>query len=401
MEPRGVGDSALAVGSERHVLCLVRSGAATSRADLARVTGLAPSTISSRVDRLVASGILEEAGSGRSRGGRRPRVLQVRAGAGAVAAIDLGANHAEIALLDLTGRILTQEASVIDIADGPRAVLGAAIERIGALSSALADGQRILGYAIGVPGPVAADRGIVVSPSRMPGWNQVDVAGLAATLLPEPAPVVVDNDSNLMALGEYVARGGELANLIVLKAGTSIGCGVIASGRLYHGANGAAGDISHVRVTSGPDVLCSCGRIGCLDAVAGGAAIARQLRGEGIDVAGAADIVGRAQDADPRVSRALRHAGQMTGEVLATTVNFFNPHAVIVGGQLGLAEQFVTALRSALYELCFPMAINDLVIDSSVAGSAAGVLGGGTAVLDRLFAEAEVGETGWAGAVIR
>lgn len=384
MDQSAIRARAFGAGSENHVLSLVRTGAARSRADLARVTGLAPSTVSARVDRLIAAGILQEAGAGRSSGGRRPRVLAIRAEAGAVAAIDLGANHAVTALLDLAGDILVQETAPIDVARGPRDVLPELTSRITALAAKLPAQQRILGVAIGVPGPVRAGSGVVVSPSRMPGWNQVNVVELMESLV--SAPVVVDNDSNFMAMGEYAVRGPAAPNLIVLKAGTGIGCGVVASGRLHHGANGAAGDISHVRVTGGSDVACSCGRVGCLDAVASGAALVRQLRAEGLDIADATDIVRRARDADPTVARALRQAGRMTGEVLATTVNFFNPDALVIGGQLGRAEPFVAALRSAIYELCLPMAVTELTIDASLAGPTAGIVGGGYLVLDRLFA---------------
>lgn len=385
MDRSAIRARAFGAGSEHHVLTLVRTGAAQSRADLARVTGLAPSTISARVDRLMSAGILQEAGAGHSNGGRRPRVLEIRADAGAVAAVDLGANHAVVALLNLSGEALTSETSPIDVAQGPREVLSSIAARIAAQSATLPAEQHVLGVAIGVPGPVRAGSGVVVSPSRMPGWNHVNVGELMESLM--SVPVLVDNDSNLMAMGEYSARGPDVANLILLKAGTGIGCGVVASGRLHHGANGAAGDISHVRVTGGSDVTCSCGRVGCLDAVASGAALVRQLRAEGLDIADATDIVRRARDADPAVARALRHAGRMTGEVLATTINFFNPDALVIGGQLGLAEPFVAALRSAIYELCLPMAVKELTIDVSIAGPAAGILGGGRLLLDQLFAE--------------
>jgi predicted NBD/HSP70 family sugar kinase len=387
MDQVAVRAGAFAPGSQHHVLALIRSGVAQTRAELARVTGLAPSTVSTRVDELISGGILEEAGDGRSTGGRRPRVLRIRADAGTVAAVDLGANHAVVALLDLSGDIITQRTFPLDIAAGPDRVLTEAAENVRALVEALPPTQRLLGVAVGVPGPVRAGTGTVESPSRMPGWNQVDVGALMSSLV--GVPVLVDNDSNLMAVGEFTMRVSDAPNMIMLKAGTGIGCGVIASGRLHHGANGAAGDISHVRVTGGSDVICSCGRVGCLDAVASGAALVRELHREGHEVADASEIVRRARDADPAVARVLRHAGRMTGEVLATTINFFNPNALVIGGQLGLAEPFVAAIRSAIYELCLPMAVKELTIDVSRAGSAAGVLGGGHLMLDQLFAESD------------
>ncbi|MGH1527063.1 ROK family protein [Leifsonia sp. L25] len=370
-------------GTPGGILDLVRSGRSRSRADLARSTGLSPSTVSQRVDALIAAGYLREAGAGVSHGGRRPRALEVDASTGVVCAADLGSHHATFGLIDLGGRLLAARTEPMDIARGPSAVLGWIAEVAAELTAEhAAPGQTLRGFGIGLPGPVGTS-GRMVSPSRMPGWNGVDVAAELTALTGLPA--AADNDANLMALGEYDTLGGEVGELVFVKAGSSIGCGIIAFGGVYHGHYGMAGDISHVTVPGAPAVLCSCGRIGCLDAVAGGAAIVQALRASGVEVADTRDVLALARDAHPRATQELREAGLRTGGVLATIMNFFNPQRLVLGGILGEAEAFVAGVRSAIYSDCLPMITDQLDIAVSVAKENAGIRGAGRLILDSVF----------------
>ncbi|MDN4614004.1 ROK family transcriptional regulator [Leifsonia sp. F6_8S_P_1B] len=374
------------------ILELVRSGRARSRADIARSTGLSPSTVAQRVDALIGAGYLREAGAGVSQGGRRPRALEVDPSAGVVCAVDLGSHHATFGLFDLGGRLLALRNEAMRIADGPERILQW-ISEVGAELTAAhaAPGQTLRGFGIGLPGPVDSTSGRMVSPSRMPGWNGVDVAAELARL--SGLPAAADNDANLMALGELVElseAGEEAQQLVFVKAGSSIGCGVIAFGGVYHGHHGMAGDISHVTVPGAPDVLCSCGRVGCLDAVAGGAAIVASLRQSGVEVADTGHVLALARDAHPRATLMLREAGLRTGSVLATIMNFFNPQRLVLGGILGEAEAFVAGVRSAIYSDCLPMITDQLDIAVSVAKDQAGIRGAGRLILDELFAPSRV-----------
>ena len=365
----------------------MRSGQAASRSDIARLTHVSASTAATRVETLIGLGFLHETGAGRSRGGRRPRQLELRTDAGLVAAADLGANHASLAVFDLGGALLAEQVLPMDIADGPDRVLAWVVDQVRTMSDAAGTrpaGARptpLRGLTVGVPGPVDFRAGRVVSPSRMPGWNGADVPALAGAFT--DVPVLVENDANLMALGEFSAVPSE--HLVFLKAGSGIGCGVIASGQLHRGARGAAGDISHAPVSDQQDVPCSCGRTGCLDAVASGAALARRLAEAGFDVQGTSGVVRIARDAEPVSARMFRDAGRATADVLATIVNFFNPDTLVLGGQLSQAEPYVANIRSTLYERCLPMAVEKLVIAPSRAGRLAGVIGGGHLMLEHLF----------------
>lgn len=370
------------------VLQLVRTGQVSSRSDIARLTQVSASTAASRVQALIDLGLLHERGAGSSRGGRRPRRLDLRTEAGVVASIDLGASHAVVALFDLAGGVLVHENLTLNIADGPRVVLPWVFEQVQRMLQSLALEPPLMGLTVGVPGPVDATTGRVITPSRMPGWNGADVPTLLGEVT--DAPVLVENDANLMAVGEFFVGDKTGQHLVFLKAGSGIGCGVICSGSLHRGARGAAGDISHVSVSPGVDIACSCGRIGCLDAVASGAALARDMTAAGLPAADTAAVVELARDPEPVSARILRDAGRATGDVLATIVNFFNPNTLVLGGQLSQAEPYVASIRSTLHERCLPIAVEGLRITFSSAGPLAGVIGGGHLMLEHLFEPARI-----------
>lgn len=362
--------------ADAEILRLVSSGAASSRTDLARVLGLARSTVSLRVQELIDAGLLTETGEGPSRGGRRPRVLRPAGGNGYVVGVDVGAQHVKVAALDQSGERLHTAEHALDIAFGPEAGLTGLLEIVADLRKTLA-GQQLLGIGVGLPGPVNYPDGRVEGPSRMPGWNGFGVRDWLEARL--DVSVAVDNDANMVALGEFHTRNRGPEHLVVVKAGTGVGCGVIASGVIHRGANGVSGDVSHVRVTAGGDTPCSCGNTGCLETIASGAAVARS-----VGVAQTGDLIELVNNGDPRATAAVRRAGGQLGEVLSTVVNFFNPHAVLLTGRLASIEPYVAAIRGALYERCLPMATQNLEVAVASAGADAGVLGAGQLALDQV-----------------
>lgn len=361
---------------------LVQSGRAESRADLSRLTGLSASTVALRVEELIAAGYLEETGRGVSKGGRRPRMLAVSAGETIVAAVDLGERHMTIVLMNRRGDVLAHSNRPLSLLDGPQRVLADVWDRVQEVAADL-PGTRIEGIAMSLPGPVDSRDGRLLAPMRMPGWNGIVVADLLREITGLPAHV--DNDANAMAIGEFVERGQSVNELVFVKAGSGIGCGVIVGGELYRGYRGVAGDISHVALAGAPPVICSCGRVGCLDVVASGAAIVDALRESGIAVDHLEDVLALAADAHPRATGLLREAGQRTGEVLATIINFFNPRVLAIGGQLATADAFIAGVRQAIYTLCLPMSTDLLEISVSAAGPLGGARGVGDALLAALL----------------
>lgn len=347
----------------RRILDLVARGEARSRSELAAALGVAASTVGIKVQSLLDAGVLQEAGDGTSRGGRRPRVLQI-AGDGVVLSADIGGRHARIGRHSLSGALLGTESLAIDLTDGPEATL----ERISAAFVRLAADARIQAIGASLPGPVDTVTGSVDQPSRMPGWPGFRVGEHLAARF--DTHVSVDNDANLAALGEHRVQFGHTHHSITVKAGTAIGSGVIVDGRIHRGATSAAGDITHTRIDGSGDIPCSCGNTGCLETVASGASLVRQMRERGGDsVRTTSDVLMLARDADPLATTLVRTAGTHLGQALSGVVNFFNPHAVFLTGSMSASEPFIAAVRSRVYEACHPLATQHLRIESASTGA--------------------------------
>jgi len=357
------------------LLSLVAAGQAATRAELSRLTGLARSTISQRVEVLLRSGLLTDEGDGPSTGGRRPSLLRLSPGFGVVLGADIGATHCRMAVADLTGHITGQFGEPLAVADGPEVVLGRVLAGFHQLlSDAGRDASDVRAIGIGVPGPVEFATGTVVQPPIMPGWDGLSIPEWFREHF--PAAVLVDNDVNMMALGEYWGRRLTDGQLLYVKVSTGIGCGIVSHGRVHRGADGAAGDIGHIHVADQDDTLCACGNTGCLEAVASGSAVARQLQREGLDVQTARDVVQLAQAGDARAVRGVRVAGQRIGAVLASLVNFYNPSTVIVGGSMAdLRDDLLAGIRGVVYHRALPLATRRLTIETTALGLRSGVMG--------------------------
>jgi predicted NBD/HSP70 family sugar kinase len=371
-------------------LQLVRDGTASTRADLARYTGLARSTVAQRVDALIAADLLYEAGGSQSTGGRPPTTLAFKHEAGVVLVADLGATHARLALSDLGGTPLAEHASERNIADGPDAVLAwAAGEFEHLLAEAGREPHEVRAIGIGVPGPVEFSSGRPVSPPIMPGWDGFSIPDWFTSRY--SAPVLVDNDVNIMARGEHWMHFRETPHLLLIKVGTGIGCGIVADGHIYRGARGAAGDIGHIRATSREDVVCRCGNIGCLEAVAGGQALADALTAAGVKAQHSRDVVELVRAGNPTAIRSVREAGRTLGEVLAGTVNFFNPGVIVIGGDIAEAhEHLLAGVREGIFSRSLPLATRNLGIVPSLLGDRAGVIGAATMATEHVLAPSAV-----------
>ena len=375
-----------APGSAGALLHLIRDGVAVTRADLARVTGLARSTVAQRVDALLEHGLVYEAGGSTSTGGRPPIVLALNRGAGVFLAADLGGTHARVAVSDLAGTPLAERAADLDIALGPDAALGWLTERFADLLQELGrTREEVRGIGVGVPGPVEFDSGRPVNPPIMPGWDDFPIPEWFAGRY--SAPVLVDNDVNIMARGEHWIHWRATDHLLLVKVGTGIGCGIVADGHIHRGARGAAGDIGHIRATDRTDVVCRCGNIGCLEAIAGGQALAQRLAEAGADAVNSRDVVRLVRNGHPGAIRMVRDAGRTLGEVLAGTVNFFNPAVIVVGGDIAEAHaQLLAGVREGILSRSLPLATRDLIIVPCRLGDRAGVTGAAIMAIEHVLA---------------
>lgn len=368
---------------------LLRDGVARTKAELAALTGLARSTVSSRVDALLTTGLIHPAGEAMSTGGRPPARVAFNPRAGTIIAIDLGATHATVAIADLGATILAAHTRELDIALGPEAALRAVLDDAARLLAETHASERLVGVGIGVPGPVEHSTGTPTNPPIMPGWDQFDVPTFVQQTF--DVPVLVDNDVNLLALGEHALRWPGTDNLIFIKVATGIGAGIILGGRIQRGAQGSAGDIGHVQVPYSHDSPRDAADERDLEAIASGPAIATELRRAGVDATGSADVVALVRAGNTAAIDATRQAGREVGEVLATVVNMLNPSVIVIGGSVARAgEHLLAGIREVVYRRSIPLATKHLGIVQSEGGDRAGVLGAVIMVSQLVLAPAHV-----------
>jgi len=375
---------------QAEIMAYVRAEAGPiSRARLIEALNSSRGKISAEVARLIEKGLLAEKGLAQSDGGRRSSLLGISPSAGLIAAVDIGATSIDVALTTLGSELLARRGEPADVRDGPQSTLG----RVKFLLSELLDEQAanardVLAIGVGVPGPVEQASGLLTVPPIMPGWDRFPIREAFAGEY--AAPVFVDNDVNVMALGEHwsgVAKGVD--DMMFVKIGTGIGSGIIIGGHLHRGTQGCAGDFGHICVDpDGP--LCTCGNAGCLEALAAAPAIVLQaercaregespllmalLREKGeltMKVVGEA-----ARRGDYCALTIIRKSGRLIGQTLASAVNVVNPSMIVIGGGVSrVGNALLAEVRSAVYQRSLPLATRNLPIVMSELDDVAGVVG--------------------------
>lgn len=404
----GGGGGAAQLDALVSVLDEIRSGRCETRPQLILRTGLTRAVVVQRISELLAHGLVQEGDLSTSTGGRAPRKLAFRSDLGRVLAADVGATSVAVGLADISGRLIQHHEEPADIAQGPHVVL----ERVRQLFDELiaADGggaDKLWGIGIGLPGPVEFSSGQPISPPIMPGWDRFPVRDVFAERY--RAPVWVDNDVNLMALGEVSAGAAQDLDVVVfVKIGVGIGAGIVVRGELLRGAQGCAGDVGHIQVTDDPSVVCRCGKLGCLEALAGGAAIGRRAEtaarsgrssalAEILTARGrlsAEDVGQAANHGDAAARELITSSGHLVGSMLAGVVNVINPSVVVIGGGVAnTGDPLLASIREMVYARSLPLATRDLQIRTSSLPTTGGVIGATTMVLDQLFSKPVL--SGW------
>ena len=360
-----------------------------SRAQLTAALKANRGKVSAEVAGLIDAGYLAEEGLAESDGGRRSSLLGIPRSAGLIVAVDLGATSVDVALTTLGSEILAHKGESTDVRFGP----GPVLERVQAIVAELLEEQgtgreEILAVGLGLPGPVEQTTGLLTVPPIMPGWDRFPIREV---LLREyAAPVFVDNDVNVMALGEHwggVGRG--LDDMIFVKIGTGIGSGIIIGGKLHRGPQGCAGDLGHVMVDpDGP--TCACGNCGCLEAMAAAPAMVAQaercardgrsevlaeIMGEGGELS-ARDIGEAARRGDACALDVIRRTGSLLGQTLASVVSVLNPSLIVIGGGVShIGNALLAEIRSSVYRRSLPLATRNLPVVMSELDDVAGVVG--------------------------
>lgn len=339
------------------MLAALSAAGPQSRADLARSTGLSPTTVSSLVAELVADGQVVQTtdrGTPHKGGiGRPPLLLALATPPGCVAAVDIGHRHVKVAVADRSGRVLAEDAALLDVDDrGP-----ATLERVAGMVRAVACGcglavEQLYNVAMCVPAPI--DRSSRIASGILAGWRDIAPGEELARRLGRP--VVVDNDANLGALAElHHGAGRGASDFVYVKIAGGVGAGIVLGGRLHRGTTGIAGEIGHVQVREDGEI-CRCGNRGCLQTETSLPRLLELLRpahGETLDPWRVLELEA---DGDARVRRVFNAAGQILGRALADLCNNLNPKLLVLGGPLGCSPALLGGVRAAVDRYAQPSA---------------------------------------------
>lgn len=380
------------------IISYVRDARSATRPEIAIATSLSRTLSTKFIDIACELNLLRNGEIGPSTGGRAPRLVNFNEAAGSILVAELGATGFHVAASDLAGNLMGNSYVDVDISKGPEDVLMLVEKSFDELIAELRI-KNLWGIGLGVPGPVEFATGLPVSPPIMPGWDKYPIRERFSTKY--GAPVWVDNDVNLMALGEHALRKDEITNeLIFVKIGSGIGAGILTHGRLHRGAQGCAGDIGHIAIAAYDHVTCRCGNLGCVEAVSGGLALARDAEiavsnGESpflikakktkskIDVR---DVIAGSNSGDRWCVEKITKAGNDLGAVLATLVNFHNPSLIVIGGSVATAgDKLLASIRETVLNRSLPLATRDLQIRISEYPHQAGLVGAVEMVISELF----------------
>jgi predicted NBD/HSP70 family sugar kinase len=374
-----------ATATAGEIFALIRSGAATTRAEIRQRTGLSRTAVAARVPALTAQGLVVEREEGQSTGGRPPSRLSFNADAGVVLAAAIGRSRTQLAVCNLAGDILAMNDTAQEIGIRPDDLMPDVTKRLDVLlhDSGHA-GRRIYGVGLSLPGTVDQQRGCSLDSPILSGWDGVPLEPFLRPLT--DVPVLVDNDANAIAVAEKQGELKAFDDLLLIKASTGLGAGIIAGGVLQRGAVGAAGEFGHNKIPAAAGVACRCGDTGCLEAIAGGWALVRTLQQQGREVGHIRDIVDLANGGDAEARRMIRDSGRYVGEVVAGAVNLLNPAVLVIAGDMSRAyDVFVAGLRETLYRNATALATRVLQVVPSTHGDRSGVVGSATMILNHVL----------------
>jgi predicted NBD/HSP70 family sugar kinase len=385
--PRTETRESAAPATAGELLDLVRSGRASTRSQLRALTGLSRTAITTRVSSLTSAGLLLLGEELASTGGRPPGALVFNQHAGVVVAVAIGRSRSQLAVMDLDGEEIASDSRDHEVGVGPDELMPQIADRL----VGLLDGvdPPVLGVGLSLPGTLDSLRGLSIGSPVMSGWDGVELAPYLDDVT--HAPLFVGNDADVLARSELLGRSAALDDVLVVKASTGLGLGIIADGRVLSGHLGAAGEIGHTKVDAAAGLPCRCGATGCLETLAGGWALVAKARESGHEVGHLRDLVALALQGDPTARGLLRDSGRELGEVLAIAINLLNPAAIVIGGDMASAFDFhVAGIRESVYALAAPLATRDLQFLPATHGDRAGLVGCAALALDHVLSPVAV-----------
>lgn len=381
------------------VLRLIKEFGPISRGEIAERTGFISSTVANITNDLIEAGLVKEGRQGPSQGGRRPMLLELNGDCAYVIGVNVGYSNIVAILANAGGTVIRRAVVPTEPWRGSDAVLQSIASAIKELfTDTVISVQKVRGIGVGVPGLVDPRGGISIFSPNLE-WRNVYVADKLSRLV--GIPVIVDNDVRMATLGEWRYGAGEGSNdFIALFVGSAVGCGLVLNSKLHYGVCSTAGEIGHTIVEpDGPH--CSCGRDGCLEAVASGRAIAASATaglklginsslakavGDDMGAVTAALVAEHAAAGDPFCSELMKKTGSYLGSAIAALVNTLNPEIVAIGGGVSRAGNLLfQPIKDSYRERAIQHIADSVRIIPAELGKDAGPRGAAALVIDRLM----------------
>lgn len=376
------------------VLRLIHNQSPLSRAQIAGITGLNKSTVSSLVDELIAIGLVHETGSNMGGTGRPATLLEINPKIGSIIGVELGVDFVSVAITDLLGNILWRKREDTDPSDDQQKTINKTLLIVKeAASFGKRKNSRILGLGLTTPGTVDTQNGTLIFAPNL-HWHNVPLVKIFSEST--KLRVFVENDANAAAVAEHLfGTARECNDFIFVFAGVGIGGGLFLNGKLYRGRNGFAGEIGHSPIMAEPSQnVCHCGNRGCWETYANQYSIIQrvqarlevkrtsiipQLMAEQNAPLGIPLIKQAADAGDVEAIDSFREAGRAMGQGFAGLINIFNPEKIILGGPLSIAgEYMLPAIRETVKQHAMPgifpqaeISLSPYGPDSSLIGAAA------------------------------
>ncbi|MBI9106870.1 MAG: ROK family protein [Spirochaetales bacterium] len=378
---------------------IIRNEGSINRTDLVANTGFAKSTVSLQINKLIETGIIQEIKPKKSENTVRKLQIEIVPDAGYVIGVFLGIHRLSISLFNLRMETILEAVYDLESILNPEFINRLIIKKIDLLiSEAKIQKKSLWGIGLGFPFPVDFHQGISEAPPNLPLWHQYPVQAIYENHF--SCPVLLDNDVNVMALGEaYSGIAQDENDFIFVKVGNGIGCGLFMEGRVYRGAKGSAGDIGHIALDR-ETKLCHCGNIGCLETIAAAPSIAQK----GLEVAmtgdspilqkklaknhkvTSKDVGEAAQMGDMFALRIIKESGKNLGSVLAKLVIFANPGMVVIGGGVTKSGTlYLSAIREEILRKATHIATIDLQIRYTDLQDKCGPIGSGRLIIEDIF----------------
>ena len=371
------------------ILNSIKTYGAIPRAEIARLTGLSPATVTGITAELIQDNLVFEKESGDSSGGRPPIMLAINPNGGCVVGIKVMEDHALGALTDLEASLLGKQS--YPLADtSPEGISRSLSELVAELLKMSENpAPNLMGVGVGLAGIVEAGQGLVRQ-SPFFGWNDVPLREMIQNRV--NVPVYVDNDVNTLAFAEkWFGAGRGIDNFLVVTVGRGIGLGIVSNGQFNHGARGGAGEIGHTVIQPGGE-LCACGKRGCLEMYASEPALLRQAakafeQGQLSSLPKTPEeLIALAASGEKAAQEIFARAGELLGQSIANLVNIFNPQRVLINGEGVRAGNWLfDPMRAAIDEHTMPGLRQDVSILVERLGDDAWARGAASLVLHELF----------------